>query len=211
MKRVLPLLTAFLLLVPASSGLNLYGQTGEARSLLDRVAQAFVDGGGVKAEFRVDGGASGSIYLSGERFVIETGSMKTWFDGSTQWTYLNSSDEVNISNPTPEELQTLNPYAWLSLYKQGYSLSLSQTTDSRGRTLSVVTMNKTDKSPGPATVSVTVNTANYRLQRVELTMQSGTSPIVIDISSYADGLSLADDYFVFPRAKYPTAEVIDLR
>ena len=59
--------------------------------------------------------------LKGNRFYLNSGGIQSWFDGTTQWSYLESSEEVNVSNPTPDELQTINPYALLSIYKSGYN------------------------------------------------------------------------------------------
>lgn len=53
------------------------------------------------------GQSAGVIELKGEKFVLKTDDGITWFDGKTQWSYLRSSDEVNISNPTGTELQAL--------------------------------------------------------------------------------------------------------
>ena len=103
-------------------------QQPDAKNILERTAEAFRKAGGVKLAFTVNeqqGSYAGVLYLEGEKFVVETEGMKTWFDGHTQWSYVASADEVNVSEPTQEELQTLNPYAWLSLYKQGYRLKLS--------------------------------------------------------------------------------------
>ena len=98
-------------------------QQPDARDILDRAAEAFRREGEVKITFSVrapEGNTNGSIRLKGDKFLLETEGVTTWFDGRTQWSYLASSDEVNVSEPTPEELQSINPYSWLSLYKQDY-------------------------------------------------------------------------------------------
>ena len=51
---------------------------------------------------------NGTLLLKGNRFYLNSGGIQSWFDGTTQWSYLESSEEVNVSNPTPEELQTIN-------------------------------------------------------------------------------------------------------
>ncbi len=87
------------------------------------MADAFRKEIGIKLTISVrapEGNSNGSICLKDDKFLLETEGMTTWFDGRTQWSYLASSDEVNVSEPTPEELQGINPYAWLSLYKKDF-------------------------------------------------------------------------------------------
>ena len=96
-------------------------QQPDAKNILERTAEAFRKAGGVKLAFTVNeqqGSYAGVLYLEGEKFVVETEGMKTWFDGHTQWSYVASADEVNVSEPTQEELQTVllprNEYALAS-------------------------------------------------------------------------------------------------
>ena len=123
------------LLVALCMGLTAAAQeNNEARQLLDRVADAFRQAEGVEIAFEVrapEGTSEGRIRLKGEKFRLDTEGITTWFDGRTQWTYLENSDEVNVSEPTAEELQSINPYAWLSLYKNGYTLKMGEQADPR--------------------------------------------------------------------------------
>ena len=59
--------------------------------------------------------------LKGNKFCLESGGIKTWFDGKTQWSYVEQNEEVNVSSPTPEEIQSVNPYALLTAYKKGFN------------------------------------------------------------------------------------------
>ena len=98
--------------------LQLSAQKVDAKDILDRTATAFRQAGGIQADFTVQtyaksilqGSSTGVIRLKGEKFLLDADGVKTWFDGRTQWSYLTNSDEVNISEPTPEELQSLMPY-----------------------------------------------------------------------------------------------------
>lgn len=184
-------------------------QQPDARTILDRTAEAFRKSGGVRMTFTVcaSGGAStGTIRLKGDKFLLESEDMTTWFNGDTQWSYLASADEVNISEPTAEELQTINPYALLSIYKQGYQLALEKTENN----LYGVRLTATDRKRELQSVVVYVTKESYRPVRISTTQRGGETA-VISIDSYRSGENHPDALFVFDKKKYPTAEVIDLR
>lgn len=108
-------------------------QQSQAKVILDKTAEAFRKAGGVKADFTVkavanglvEGAENGTIQLKGEKFVLKTSDIITWFDGKTQWSYVTKNDEVNVSNPTQEELQQINPYTFLYMYQKGFSYKSS--------------------------------------------------------------------------------------
>ena len=191
--------------------LAVWGQENEARDVMRRTVDAFRRAGGIRATFLVhssEGNTSGTIQLKGEKFVLEAGGMTTWFDGRTQWTYLSSSDEVNISEPTPAELQTLNPYAWLSLYDQGYALQLLA-----GGTSNVyqVQMTATSSETPIEKLLVWIKKDTLLPSRVSLTLAGSFEPTVITIRDCRVKQDYADSFFTFDRRAYPTAEIIDLR
>ena len=129
--------------------LPMVAQEPDAKDILDRTADAFRREGGVKIGFSVrapEGNSNGTICLKGDKFLLETEGMKTWFDGRTQWSYLASSDEINVSEPTPEELQSINPYSWLSLYNQDYKLKVAKIGNASDNTTYKVVMTATKRS-----------------------------------------------------------------
>jgi len=118
-------------------------QQSQAKSILDKTAEAFRKAGGVKADFTVkvitdgliEGVEHGTIQLKGEKFVLKTTDIVTWFDGKTQWSYVAKNDEVNVSNPTQEELQQINPYTFLYMYQKGFSYKLGTMKTFRGKAI----------------------------------------------------------------------------
>ena len=184
---------------------------GEARDIVRRAADAFLRSGGVNVSFSLrspEGQSAGAIRLKGEKFVLEAGGMTTWFDGHTQWTYLPDSDEVNVSEPTDEELQTLNPYAWLSLYDRGYDLKLLPSEVSGQYKVEMVA-----RSPEAQVSRLVLWLDKSGLQPVKfsLTLAGSVEPTVITVLDYRTGQTYADAMFAFNPREYPTAEVIDLR
>ena len=111
----------------------------------------------VKANFKADnfvdgvlqGSASGTMCLQGEKFHITTPEMVTWYNGETQWSYIKANEEVNVSVPTEEEKQSMNPYSFVGLYKKGYDCQMKETT-LRGKPCYEVTLTAQDRSKKPA-------------------------------------------------------------
>ncbi|WP_373727535.1 LolA-like putative outer membrane lipoprotein chaperone [Bacteroides heparinolyticus] len=193
--------------------LPVVAQQPDAKEVLDRTAETFKKSGGVKISFtvRAPGGSStGTIRLKGDKFLLESDGATTWFDGHTQWSYLSSSDEVNISEPTPEELQNINPYALLSLYERGYRLKMGEVDNPRLKSLYKVVLTATERKTNLQCIILYVTKDTYRPTHVSMAQRGGDAAVII-INSYQTGETYPDSLFVFDKKAYPTAELIDLR
>lgn len=188
-------------------------QQPDAKELLDRTAQKFREAGGIKATFTVrmsEGTSTGTIRLKGDKFLLEADGTTTWFDGHTQWSYLSSSEEVNVSDPTPEELQSINPYAFLSLDERGYKLKLGKIDNAQDKSLYKIVFTATNRKQDLQCVILYVAKDSLRPVRVSMAQRGGETVVII-INSYQTGQSYPDSLFVFDKKDYPKAEIIDLR
>ena len=162
-------------------------QQPDARDILDRAADAFRREGGVKITFSVrapEGNTNGSIRLKGDKFLLETEGVTTWFDGRTQWSYLASSDEVNVSEPTPEELQSINPYSWLSLYKQDYKLKVAKTGNASDDTAYKVVMNATKRSQDMQCIILYIEKGSFRPLKLSMVQRGSKEAALVIINTY---------------------------
>ena len=194
--------------------LPMVAQEPDAKDILDRTADAFHREGGVKIGFSVrapEGNSNGTICLKGDKFLLETEGMKTWFDGRTQWSYLASSDEINVSEPTPEELQSINPYSWLSLYNQDYKLKVAKIGNASDNTTYKVVMTATKRSQDIQCLILYIEKGSFRPLRLSMVQRGSKDAVVVFINSYQTGKSYDDSLFVFDKRAFPTAEIIDLR
>ena len=99
-------------------------------SILDKAASAYENSNGISASFalytrsdmqKMSESFEGTINMRGDKFTLVTPDMITWFDGKTQWSYVERNDEVNVSTPSGEELQFTNPAILLRVYKKGFT------------------------------------------------------------------------------------------
>ena len=194
-------------------------QQSQAKAVLDKTAEAFRKAGGVKADFIVkavtnglaEGGESGIIQRKGEKFVLKTSDMVTWFDGKTQWSYVAKNDEVNVSNPTQEELQQINPYTFLYIYQKGFSYKLGAAKTFRGKSFWAEVLTAKDRKQELERITLYVTKDAYEPLYILLQQRGQQTRSEITVTNYLTRQNYADNVFVFSRKQYPNAEIIDLR
>ena len=180
-----------------------FGQT--AKSVLDKTAAAVSNKNGVQANFTMTGGmgdVSGTIAVKGRKFQATTPVATMWFDGKTMWTYMKKNEEVNITTPNEAQLQKINPYNFINLYKQGYDMTMSKSDKTYTVHLTAKNSNKIQE------LFITVDKNTYHPTQVK--MLQGKKWTVFDISNLK-AQTLSDAIFTFNSKDFPSAEVIDLR
>ena len=181
-----------------------FGQT--AKSVLDKAAATITVKNGVSADFKMTGShgsTSGTILVKGRKFHATTPQATIWFDGKTQWTYMKNNDEVNISTPTEAQLQAINPYNFINLYKNGYALALNKL----GKDY-IVHLTASSKEKKIQEMFLTIDKKTYHPTQVKLLQ--GKKWTIFDISNLKKQ-AFADSQFTFNAKDFPQAEIIDLR
>ena len=177
-----------------------------AREVLDKTAAAVTNKDGVTANFKLTnnhGSISGTIAVKGQKFHATTAHGTMWFDGKTQWTYLKNNDEVNVNNPTEAELQAINPYNFINMYKKGFKYTMTSNATSHN-----VHLTATDPKRKVQEMFITVDKKSFVPTQVK--MLQGKNWTTFDITNLKKE-KLADSMFSFNSKDFPTAEVIDLR
>ena len=146
------------------------------------------------------------LTMSGARFVMQSAPMAVWFDGRTQWTWSAATNEVNITEPTPQELAVINPLSLIASLRKGYHVSVVRTT-STTKTLRLTP--RTD-SGDIASAEITLKTASLEPKEIKIVYSSGAK-MVITVNSFTVGKKLPDSSFRYSATLHPDAEIIDLR
>ena len=200
MRRIFLIWTALLVAV------LLHAQN--ATSVLDKSAATLRAAGNVKIGFtmELEGGTStGYIKLQRQKFVVNVGGSITWFDGKTMWTYVKANEEVNVTNPSADAVAKMNPYAFLSFYKKGYTVKMGKGTAKEHEVL------LTGKSGSPYTnVVVCINKSTQYPTFIKMTSSKG-AVTTIRCNSFLKNQKYKDSTFQFNKKNYPDAEIVDLR
>lgn len=206
-----------LILVFLFSILGLYAQ--DAKSILDKANLAYNQAGGITASFTINTedvkgktvySQDGKAYLKGNKFKIDVPDGITWFDGKTQWVYAKGGDEVNVSNPTGEELAGVSPSVLLSLYKTGFKLNYKGEKKEKAKTVYVVEMIPLGKKTEFTKMVIHIDKVTNIFTSVNTFGKDGVNNQLI-ITKLQTGVNLLDNLFVFNKKEYPQIEVIDLR
>ncbi len=214
MKRTLLLLVGTLLFFPLFAQKN----SKQARVILDRVADKARNGEGYGVKFsaltymgdQLQGMSEGSLIFKDDKFTCETEQMKTWFDGKTQWSLIYDSEEVNITEPTPEELIEINPYALLKLYKKGYSYYLLSEKQIDGVSFAEIVLEASSNKNDLQKLTLWINAKTNEPHTIDIVRSNGDT-IHINIELVRVNKNLSPNIFVFNEKAYPNVDVIDLR
>ncbi len=192
-------ITCLMLLIALAS----YGQS--AKQVLDKTAGIISNKSGVTASFNISsqqyGKTSGTISIKGRKFHADTKEAKVWFDGKTQWTYVKQNDEVNVNTPTAADLQAINPYNFIYMYKQGYTATMTK----NGQNF-VVTLKA--KGKRIQEMVITISQKSYVPSQIRMLQNKQWTTIHVNGFKQAN---LAESTFRFNPKQYPNAEIIDLR
>ena len=215
--KVCRILVAVFLCLGVVSGMKVVAQN--AISILDKAASAYEDSNGLTAYFtmqtrsdvqKVSESFDGTVDIKGDKFVLKTPDMTTWFDGTTQWSFVERNEEVNVSTPTGEELQATNPALLLRSYKKGFTAKYKgERTASNGKSaydIELVPKKKSDL----IRVELQIEKFSGLPASIAVFSKNGISS-TIRISKMETGVNQPDSYFVFNEKDYPDAEIIDLR
>ena len=201
MKRLLTI--GMLVLLPYYLG----AQTDrKAEEVLDKALSELSKTSGISADFA--GTEQGFLLLKGEKFYLNSDGIQSWYDGKTQWSYVADTEEVNISHPTREELQAINPYLILMRYKTDFDYNYKGTQTRNGVKGHEIVL--TPKHSGNREVIRVFISHSHQPLAIKVE-QDGRTMSEINVIKYQTNQKLEDGMFRFNKSLYPNAEIIDMR
>lgn len=178
----------------------------QAQAILEDISATYHHAACTKILF--DGSQKGSLLLQDNCFIIDCAGIKSWYDGHTQWSYIKQNEEVNISTPTHEELNTAHPYAWINQYNVSFIYKYAGQKTIDGKQVEEVIL--TPKQTSDIDQIILCVSKNRQPVFIELQHANGTKQ-KFTINSYQSVKKQDISVFRFNPKQYPKAEIIDLR
>lgn len=206
MKKTITLL-AGMLLAAASASADTAGS-----SYLSAMSQKISSMPAITCDFTLEEGGNkvaGSVISSGNCFIITAADdgYQSWFDGKTQWTWTSATGEVNMSEPTPDELLETNPFAIIAAIKDNYTASVVK-SNSSSATLRLLP--KDPKKGNIKEAEVDLNTTTNIPTLLVVKLKDG-QVVKIAFSKVKSADRIPTKEFRYKTSYHPEAEIIDLR
>lgn len=184
-------------------------------SLLERAERALYRSDATMLDFttqlkdkagRIQSGISGKMYLQGDAFRLEYGTITAVYTAGTLTYYDSAEQTLTISTPSAEELLQINPLYFLRSRAKGYQSSLHRSTPQHATVL-FTPMN----TKGSITNIIAVFQQSNGLPSQLVFLAKDKSQLTAKISRVTHRATYPSSFFQLDAKDYPGCEVVDLR
>lgn len=151
---------------------------------------------------------NGTLLVSGDKYNINIAGQNVISDGSTLWTYIPDSQEVQINEVSEDE--GFSPSKLLSSYNDSYSSSKMDNLTINGKTYYQLKLNPKDKNSNFDYVILIINKELMQLSNF-IMYDYENNEFSYEIKQFITDESIPETSFSFNPADYPDVEVIDMR
>lgn len=181
------------------------------RQVIDKAISKINGIRGIKASFNISGNefsnVSGSFEGNKQKFKLSTPQGITWYNGTDMWTSNVRSKQITLVHPTVEEINEVNPFAYLNSYKGKYKVFFSKRKDANRY---LVLLNPVNSNDNIKAVEIAINKKTYLPERFIIRYKNDKRTTVT-VTSLNTNYNATDAIFVCPVNNMKDYELIDLR
>ena len=155
---------------------------------------------------------SGWVALKGEKYRLHMPAlgMDVYSDGKTNWSYLPDAGEVNVTDNTPGQDNSLNPANLFTIYEKGFKYRYIGEEKVGDKNAYVIDLYPKDLNKDFTRVKLYVDAASYHIIKA-ITYSKDGNTYTVALKNMKTDQDLPDSYFTFDPAKHPDVEVNDMR
>lgn len=159
-------------------------------------------------EAGIDEVTNGTLMVSGEKYRLNIAGQEIISNGSTLWTYIPDSDEVQINDVSEDG--GFSPSELLSSYNEEYEAKMQEDINKEGAICYQLKLKPKKEDSNFDYVILNIN--KELLQLVDFIIYDFEGNIFsYEIKQFLTNSEISEDYFSFDTTKYPNIEVIDMR
>jgi outer membrane lipoprotein-sorting protein len=207
----------FTMCLVALVAVPVWGQNDPAaKSLLDKVSKKFKSLTSVQGNYSLTvtnragkpaGKKSGQIFVKGQKYKITEQSLQIYCDGKKIWKYEPAANEVSVS-AVEESNQGITPAKlFTNFYDKDFLYKLNGPSTVNGKKVQEIEMTPTDKRKTFFKVYLYIDEIQNMIVSSKIYENSGNI-YNYAISNVKTNQAMADNMFVFDKAKFPGVEEI---
>ena len=195
-------------------------QDPEAKKVLYKLSEKTKSHKVISTDFKVtfksvkdniENSSEGTLVIKGDKYRLNFMNTEAFYDGKTLWNYLPEVNEVNITEPEPDDEDIFNnPRRLFTIYEDDYKYQLIGTLSENGSEYAVVDLYPIDIDQDYSRIRLQINTDDYHLSSATVFGKDGSNYTIV-INNYKTNGKFEDSYFIFDKNKYPDVEIVDMR
>ncbi len=195
-------------------------QDPAAKEILDKLSQETKSHQTISTDFKVEfknikeniqNSNEGKITMKGDMYRLKFMNSESFFDGKTLWSFLAEVNEVNITEPEPDDEDIFNnPKRLFTIYEKDYKYQLIGDLAENGKNYALVDLYPNDLHEDFSRIRLQINVDEYFLSSATIFGKDG-SHYTISLHNYKTNLNFDDSYFTFNEKDHPKVEIIDMR
>ncbi|MBC7921093.1 MAG: outer membrane lipoprotein carrier protein LolA [Ferruginibacter sp.] len=151
----------------------------------------------------------GELTVKGGKYRLKMGGQEIINNGTTVWTYMKESNEVNISDYEPEE-DEIAPNKIFTVYKKGYKSVFTEENKEKGVVYEVVDLIPENRNNQVFKIRLTVSKKDKSIKSMQVFEKNGNRSLYT-ITKFVPDVAVDDKLFAFDKSQYKDVEIIDLR
>lgn len=199
---------------------SLLAQVDKAKSILAEVSKKYRTYDVIKTDFtytldnpqaKIKETQAGTLYVKSKlnKYKIVLKGQELISDGKSQWTYLKTDKEVQVSE-VDNSPASLNPAKIFTIYEKGFKPLYTGDTKINGRTYHIVDLTPIDGKRTFFKVRLRIDKVNKQISNAVIFDKNGNH-YTYAIKTFVPNVKVPESTFTFDAKKYPGIEVVDLR
>jgi len=193
--------------------------TEKAKEILDKVSAKTKSYSTISADFtfsmenlqeEISETNEGKIIIKGDKYKVSLMGVNTYFDGSAIYTHLIEAEEVNITEPDPEDEETLNPATIFTIYEKGFKYKYVGDGSENGKEFYEIDLYPENRDKPYSRIKLRILKDDLTLYTLRQVGKDGNIYTVV-VESMKTDLPFDDNTFIFDSNANPDVDVIDMR
>lgn len=152
----------------------------------------------------------GSILLKGNKYKVSLMDFDTYYDGKALYTHMIDAGEVNITQPDPNDEETLNPANIFTIYEKGFKYTYVGEGTVDGKPCHEIDLFPENRDKPYSRIKLIVFKDNLQIYSFRQVGKDGNNYTVV-IKKMTTNKPVTDNVFTFDKTKHPNVDIIDMR